>query len=281
MDKNIFSMIFKLQKKQPWLSEKENQLTHLLYEDCQSPAQRELLIELLDRFLYLENKDFNAALNHICDQLIADPTIDSKNTQLVSLTTDNFSDSGQYILYALKSRLEKRGWREHLLINRSGSSFKEFNRNGQKHTNIIFIDEYIGSGSTVLNQYNTLTKQYGEIKTKIKSISIAASSVGLYNLKEKNIECFCVHEIKRGISDYYHDRETIDKNLSLMDNLEDILSQNYNDRALPKNGYGNTESLYSREDGNTPNSVFPIFWWPFYRDNKSRDTLLFRAMRDA
>ena len=69
--------------------------------------------------------------------------------------------------------------------------------------------------------------------------------------------------------------------MQLMDELEDNLSQNYNGKELPKYGYGKVESLYAREDGNTPNSVFPIFWWPFYKNQNVRVTLLTRAMRDA
>lgn len=281
MDKSLFSTIFKLQKKQPWLSEHEDKVLNLLYEDCKSTDQRELLISLLDRFTYLKNTDFNNSLNTLCDEIVTDPELNSNDTQLVSLTADNFADSGQSILYSLKPRLENRGWRDHLLINRFGSSFKEFNRNGKKHINIIFVDEYVGSGQTILSRYNEIQRQYTGTEIKIKFFVIAASTVGLINIKKENIEVICIYEIKRGISDFYLDKEVIKKYMQLMDELEDNLSQNYNGKELPKYGYGKVESLYAREDGNTPNSVFPIFWWPFYKNQNVRVTLLTRAMRDA
>ncbi|MCG8708494.1 hypothetical protein JHU04_001706 [Brenneria sp. 4F2] len=283
-ERQLFSITLQLYKKQPWLADKHTEVMSLLYEDCRSSDERELLIELLNRFNFLEEKEFNHSLNRLADEIVNDKEIESRTTQIVSLTADNYSDSGQSILYALKPRLEKREWREHLSINRFGSSYKEFIRNGGKHKNILFIDEYIGSGQTAIGRVDSLKKQYSEKGIEdihIKLIVIAASSLGVHNLKEKGIEMTCMHEIKRGISDYYKDENEIIKHLGVMNKIEDILSQSYNEKPLPKMGFGSTESLYGREYGNTPNNVFPIFWWPFYRDTSKRQTILTRAMRDA
>lgn len=282
-EKLCFSIIFQLQKKQPWLTDKHDEVLELLFKDCQSDDQRQLLLELLDRFFFLKESDFNTSLNELADEIVTNPNLASKNTQLVSLTADNFSDSGQSILYALKPRLEKRGWREHLAVNKFGASYKEFHRADDVHKNIVFIDEYIGSGKTVLSRYSEIKRVYHEKGINditIKAFVIAASSVGLNVLKENNIDAFYLYEIKKGISDFY-DEQMRAHHLELMSSLEDVLSQSYDDKALPRLGYGGTESLYGREEGNTPNSVFPIFWWPFYKNNSQRKTLLIRAMRDA
>lgn len=282
-EKLCFSIIFQLQKKQPWLSERHDEVLELLFADCKTDEQRQLILELLDRFIFLKESDYNQSLHDLADEIVTNPSLESGTTQLVSLTADNYSDSGQSILYALKPRLEKRGWREHLAINRFGSSYKEFHRANDKHKNIIFVDEYIGSGQTVLSRYKELKRVYSEKGINditIKVFVIAASTVGLEFLKQNNIETFFLHEIKKGISDHSND---INRNhhLDLMSKLEDSLSQRYNDSDLPRMGYGGTESLYGREEGNTPNSVFPIFWWPFYIDEKKRKTILTRAMGDA
>jgi hypothetical protein len=39
-------------------------------------------------------------------------------------------------------------------------------------------------------------------------------------------------------------------------------------------GYGRTESLFSRKGGNTPNNVFPVFWWEIDKNNRARKTVL-------
>ena len=62
--------------------------------------------------------------------------------------------------------------------------------------------------------------------------------------------------------------------------LELKLAQWINDKELYKYsfGYGNAEALYTMEgcSGNTPNSVFPVFWWLFDLKEKKRSTLLTR-----
>lgn len=284
MRKSIFDIVFKLHKKQPWLAEKHDEVSSLLFEDCKDDTQQDLIIELLDRFIYLDESDFNDALTTLCEEIVTDPSLESGQTQIVSMSADNSPDSGQYILYALKPRLEKREWRDHLSVNRYGASFKEFNRHGRVHKNIVLVDEFIGSGQSAIGRFNELKRNYesqGIEDIEIKVFVIAASTVGLERLKQEKISVTYLYEIKRGISDFYENKDKKENLLLAMDILENTLSQNYKGRDLPKNGYGKTESLYARSEGNTPNSVFPIFWWPIYIDDRNRRTLLVRAMGDA
>ena len=283
MDEKTFTLIFRLHKEQPWIVEKESTLFHLLYNECNNIEQRELIMELLTRFSYLNEEEFNSALGEICDDITTDPDLEDNNTQILSMTGDDNTDSGQLILYALKSRFESRNWREHLAINKFGASYKIYKRNNQKHHNIILIDEFIGSGSTVLGRVKELKKTYssnGITNIKIKVRVIAASTVGLNVIKENGIDVSCVYEIKKGISDFYKKNE-IDNKINFMIDIENKLLQSFNNRAMPSLGYGGTESLYARENGNTPNSVFPVFWWPKLKDNSERPRLLIRAMGDA
>jgi hypothetical protein len=72
----------------------------------------------------------------------------------------------------------------------------------------------------------------------------------------------------------------IEVKTELMISLENKLADSINSYNLPDYsfGYNKAEALYSLEgsNGNTPNSVFPIFWWPRTKDGKPRNTLLTR-----
>lgn len=67
----------------------------------------------------------------------------------------------------------------------------------------------------------------------------------------------------------------------MMRTIEGKLSQSHNYRALPSLGYGELQVALSIESKNTPNNVFPIFWWKYYSNYTVRDVLLHRAMDDA
>lgn len=83
----------------------------------------------------------------------------------------------------------------------------------------------------------------------------------------------------------FQDLEDKDLELSIsnMKDLESKLAQQktYYELSNYSFGFNGAEALYSL-DGckwNTPNSVFPIFWWPRLFDDKPRQTLLTRFQR--
>lgn len=283
MKQNVFKIIFNLTKKQPWLEDKTDELQKLLYVDCTSDEERELILELLERFTHVSGKTFSQLINMLVEDIVTDPALEDKTTQIVAMTGDYSSDSAQFVTYALKAPFEKMKWREHITVTNFQRSYREYNKQGKKHTNIILVDEFVGSGNTIVGRVNTLKKLFednGVTDIKIKVKAIAASSIGIKKAEESGVELTSYLVIEQGISGHYDSTEILNK-LALMDRLESILSTSFKDRDLPKLGYGGTESLYTREDGNTPNSVFPIFWWPFFTDNTDRETILIRAMGDA
>ena len=64
-----------------------------------------------------------------------------------------------------------------------------------------------------------------------------------------------------------------------MKNLEiRLLADKISDNNMPSLGYGEIEALYKRENGNTPNNVFPIFWWPRDKNELKRSTIMTRVL---
>lgn len=280
-NRNDFKIVFELGKKQPWLNEVPDELMSLLYSDCTTEKQRRLIIDLLDRFNHLSNSEYREGINKLVDRIILDSRFDVTNTQLVAMAADRKPDSSQYMIYDLKPLFEKKKWRGHKMVNRYDKCYNTY-KSDKNFRNIILIDEFIGSGSTAIQRVETIQRSFHQanaIKPLIIIKAIVATKQGLKAISSEGIEVESLITIDKGISDHFNEDEK-NKNLALMGELEELLSDKYDDDELPKLGYGKTESLYCREFGNTPNNVFPIFWWPFYKDNNDREPILTRAMGD-
>lgn len=96
-------------------------------------------------------------------------------------------------------------------------------------------------------------------------------------LNDDSIEIFCSLQIGKGISDFFKGEELAHAKDNMI-HLESKLAKTIQEKKLEDYsfGYGKAEAIYSTENGNTPNSVFPIFWW--LKDNKGneRNTILTR-----
>jgi len=283
VQKEVFNVVFGLARKQPWLTNKVDILSELLYKECNSEKERALILDLLERFTYVSGSKFSELTNELVEEIVTDPDLTEETTQIVAMTGDYNADSAQLVTYALKMPFERQGWRNHATVTNFQKALRQYKKSNEQHSNIILVDEFIGSGKTVIGRVKTLTQQFenaGVTNFNIKVKVLAASSVGIRNVNKANIELSALLTVEQGITEYY-DPLLVEEKLELMDRLESILSTDFQNRPLPKHGYGGTESLYTRDDGNTPNSVFPIFWWPFLTNHSNRNTLLIRAMGDA
>ncbi|OCH21578.1 phosphoribosyltransferase-like protein [Aliivibrio logei] len=283
MNEKTFKILFTLCKSQPWLSERYDELVKLLFTDCETEDERTLILELLERFEHVSAERYSELTNELVETIVTEPDLSSASTQIVAMTGDSNSDSAQFVLYGLKPLLEKHNWREHLAITNFQKAYSSYKKHGHAHKNIILIDEFVGSGQTVIGRVRTLKKTFddaGFTDVTIRVRTLVSSTVGAELIKESGIDFSSQIILDKGISDFYSD-DTLQNKLTLMNRLESILSVTYNDRPLPNFGYGQTECLYARDNGNTPNSVFPIFWWPFLLTEIRRDTILIRAMGDA
>lgn len=182
MNRNQFELIYSLSKKQPWLEYKYDELISLLFEECDSIEKRELIVELLSRFVYISNDDYLKCLDALVDKITNTENISDDTTQIVALTADANADSAQYLLYGLKSKLAKAGWNNCKLVNTFGRAYRTYTDNKNKHKNIIFIDEFIGSGQTVLSRVAE-TRRVFENKNindiNIHVYTLAATTIGL------------------------------------------------------------------------------------------------------
>ena len=80
--------------------------------------------------------------------------------------------------------------------------------------------------------------------------------------------------LRRGISDVYEGNELVARTQSMTE-IEELLGKSFKGRNLATYnfGYKRSEALFSLEAHNTPNNVFPIFWWPVLNSGKIRNPM--------
>ena len=267
---------------QPWLSNKTDLVEHLLFDECDNDLTRELIIELINRFEYLDNERYQLLMREIALEIVTEPNLFEQSTLISAMSIGSDADSGQAIIYSLKLLLQEQNWTKHKFVNDALHVFKTFKSNAQLK-DIIIVDEFIGTGKTVLGRVKSIKEQFDRAELhdyNIKVKVLASTELGLNRILETGVDVTAKIILRKGISQYY-DEGKIQEKIDLMLNFEKILSNKYNDREMPSLGYGQAESLYYRLNTNLPNSVFPIFWWAEYKTKKNRRTLLLRAMGDA
>ena len=266
--------IFILYSNQPWLMDRENSFIELFLL-CGSIEEKQLVFELLNEFHFLEEKTLDVFLTSIADFIINESGFEENKTQITALTFNEEADSSQKFLDYIKMYLHKQGWNKFKTVNSFKASIEYF---GKGRTQMLFIDEFIGSGKTMLGRLRYLKEKLKQ-DVDLKICFIAGIDLAIKKIEDLGYEVFCPLRLPRGISDIYVDDE-LELKIELMLSLEKKLAQKINEKEFSNYsfGYGKAEALYSLEGqrGNTPNSVFPIFWWPRLLDGKSRNTLLNR-----
>ncbi|PRB02040.1 hypothetical protein CQ046_13840 [Chryseobacterium sp. MYb7] len=246
---------------------------------CDTKLHKDLVIDLLKEFNFLDQKVFSNYLNLIADFIIVDSGFDEANCQIAAITYDDEADSSQKILDNIKMPLFQQGWSNVKTVNRFGAIPKNFKDDKYQ---IILVDEFIGSGKTILGRLKQLKNDIKDEKLEIKICFVAGMDSAIKRIEKEGYEVFCPLRLPRGISERFKDSQLI-KAKDLMCDLEKKLCNSINAFNLSDYsfGYNEAEALYSLESclGNTPNSVFPIFWWPKDIGEKNRNTMLTRFER--
>lgn len=272
-----------LLKKHSWISSRADSLTQLLLEDCISEEQQSLIADLLGRFKYVSALDFGERINDLVLGIITSPNSSPDETIIAAMAADSSPDSSQALVQMIKLKLQAYGWGNVPIVNVFGSAFKKSKSGNFERKNIFLVDEFVGSGRTVIGRVSTIKEQFktANIDVNIFVNVIYSSIVGFEEIKRNAINFSCLEVISRGISDF-EEAENINSKLEEMINIEANLSPEHGkykreDYSL---GYGKTESLFGIENGNIPNNVFPVFWWPKNSSGGDRNPLFHRYLGD-
>lgn len=260
----------------PWLREKHTEAIELI-DFCESLEEQQLLLTLLSKFSFLDPKKYQDALTCIANKIIDEWQLSEEETMLVAFSADEEADSGQVVLYELRTEVARKGWRKTKTVNKFGLA----QRFVSSHPNVVLVDEFMGTGRTLIGRIQELHRHFEQKKIenyKIFPCVIAGMSFGLNRVREQTgYDVFSVTECKRGISELLAEEER-ERALELMAALESRLADCIGTYPLPKLGDGQSEALYARQMGNCPNSVFPVFWWPETKVSGERNTLLYRNL---
>ena len=269
--KEDYANFMRLYSHQHWLSKKESSLEALI-ATCDTKEQKNLIFSLLERFHYVNDDTTNLFLEHMAD-FIMNCGFEKERIQLVASTYDEEADSGQKILDMIKVPLHEKGWKNVKTVNTIGKAIKDILKGKDQ---IIIVDEFIGTGQTLKNRVYWLTHSTKQ-PIKIKCCIMAGMKKAIETLKADSIEVFCPLELEKGISEYYEGNK-LDEEIKNMLNLESKLAKKIQEKKLEDYsfGYGKAEALYTSKNGNTPNSVFPIFWWLRDEKGNERNTILTR-----
>lgn len=278
ISKELFRLIFELYASQEWLSTRQDQLFETL-DLCESIDEQNLLTFLLRQFVYVRSSKLSESLNSLADLICGTWNLDKTRTQLVATTPDHNPDSAQAILWYLKPLLQARGWNDVVQKNLFTRSFRDL----ATFPIVVLIDEFCGTGKTLRSRIKSLksaARQREEYEgTKIDlQIYVAVVASMEDALPVVRAECAKFEAqilLKKGISGYFVNKELKDA-VENMTRLESALKQDVKNIEFHSFGYGKAEALYSLENGNTPNSVFPIFWWRYLKDGNLRTPILER-----
>lgn len=237
-----------------------------------------LISRLIERCVYLTSDDYDRRIFSMAERIAQ--SFDFTTSVICATTGDRSKDSAQKILYDLNSSLATLNHFRVKTLNRYDAAFDSFKKDPALKT-IVLVDEFVGTGGTIVNRVSRIQSQFagaGKSVPLIHFVGLAGMEFGLVEVGKVVQSLHVELLLKKGIEQLSKSTE-ISGDYLLMDALESNLSAEFDDIELPRRGYGSSEALFARKNGNCPNNVFPVFWWPQLGDLSMRRPFFPRSMR--
>lgn len=260
-----------------WLSQRADAVTELMHEFCANEVETDLLCDLLRRHTHLSQDEFAAHLELIPKQIIEQWKLKEDETQIVATTTDRSPDSGQLVIQSLKPLFVEFGWEKPKLANRQTAALDSI----EERPDVVIVDDFSGTGNTIVNVIQDIRRRAGQKGVReprsIYVCLVAAMESAVSTIEGEGAVVYTPLRLTKGINDHYAGQDLTDS-IACMLGLESRLAAKVHNISLPSFGWGQAEALFSIDKQNTPNSVFPVFWWPESADRERRKTLLVRMI---
>ncbi|WP_321289382.1 hypothetical protein [uncultured Sunxiuqinia sp.] len=273
IDENDFTRLTSLHLDHIWLTYEPLALFQLW---CLSDneEQKNIIEFLIKNFSYIDGRRLSEGSQLIANHIENEWDLNAANTFLLATCDDRKPDGSQALIQNLKNKFSF-NWKESNFFNSLPIGANEI----PADSNVILVDDFIGTGDTISRKLDYLNKTIEERSLKgvsIKIVSLASMKFSIEVLDKLDVEYFSVHWLNKGISELVSDEKKEIATKS-MEELEKKLKKNYHGKQIPNFGYKKSESLFALESNNIPNNVFPIFWWPFLKGGIPRKTIFKRV----
>ena len=273
IDVDDFTRLTRLHLDHVWLTY-EPQALFELWCLSDNDEQKNIIEFLIKNFSYIDGRRLAEGSQAISNQIQNVWSLNATNTFLIATCDDSKPDGSQTLIQNLKNKFSIY-WKESNFFNSIVSGANEI----PTDSNIILVDDFIGTGDTITRKLEYLNKKITERGLNVisvKIVSLASMYFAIEVLDKLGVEYYSVNWLKKGISELVSNdkREIATKS---MEELEKKLQKKYHGKQIPNFGYKKSESLFALESNNIPNNVFPIFWWPFLKGGTPRKTIFRRV----
>lgn len=242
---------------------------------CDTDEKYALIDEMLSRFYYMDDNDYQRRIGQIADHIIRMKYEPSK-TVIMAMAHDHESDGSQDVLNALQTALELKGYSGFATNSRMDQKVEK-NHYNKGIRNYVIVDDFVGTGRTAHKRYLTFLKDLNKNDIHVSFCIVSGMRFGVDYCHHNRMPLYCPVQLDKGLDGVYKGFELSVK-VFTMKELEMNLARQIGDIELAtySMGWGKAESLFYREGRNVSNNVFPIFWWKKYRDGSDRKTLFTR-----
>lgn len=239
-------------------------------------ADRHLLQELLDKFIYVGLDEGEELLNQIVDK-IEQWGCNVSNTVFLAIRSDPRENDGSNVFQKqLQDRLFG-GWRKINFVN-----FFDYRHRFHTVTSfdkVILIDDFIGSGDTMAKRLQVFSKVIKVVNPATEVYVVALAGMNVAKVKHPELDDDHVYAplwlnsaFERGVDA---------SRTAIMDGILSRLrksNDNSQHHSIKKYGYGydDTAALYYNVHYRIPNNVLSMFWWGRFKQGKEEYHSMFR-----
>lgn len=273
MNKQKFLFIISLQEKQSEMLKGKEECLNELYDICDNDEQRTLVKHLIIDFSEMNDDIYNLCLMDMKNAII-NKGYPLEDCLVIAMAHDHMPDSSEEVLQDIKLHLCMKGFPSRNFCNRIDHCMKREYKNIH---HFFVVDDFIGSGTTVMNRKKFLEKQINDREYTLHFVVVAGMVSAINKLNKLGIDVYCSYQMSKGISSKYQSTD-VGHRLQLMADLEAKLAPKINNTLLSTHhfGYKQSEALFCRRNKNIPNNVFPLFWWKKDANDINRQTLYTR-----